>query len=82
MIFEMLAGYLPFYDENPFGIYQKVLAGRIDFRKHLDVKQWKNMSLEFKKEYAKWSVCVIHTYMLGPVDSHCGPMAMGPAMLA
>ena len=46
----------PFYDENPFGIYQKVLAGRIDFRKHLDVKQWKSMSLEFKKEYAKWSV--------------------------
>merc|ERR1712186_44515 len=25
-------------DENPFGIYQKVLAGRIDFPKHLDVK--------------------------------------------
>ena len=41
LIFEMLAGYPPFYDENPFGIYQKVLAGRMDFRKHLDVKQWK-----------------------------------------
>lgn len=38
LIFEMLAGYPPFYDENPFGIYQKVLAGRIDFPKHLDVK--------------------------------------------
>lgn len=38
LCFEMLAGYPPFYDENPFGIYQKVLAGRIDFPKHFDVK--------------------------------------------
>mmetsp|Transcript_74390 Transcript_74390/g.230732 ORF Transcript_74390/g.230732 Transcript_74390/m.230732 type:complete len:355 (-) Transcript_74390:40-1104(-) len=38
LLFEMLAGYPPFYDENPFGIYQKVLAGRIDFPRHLDVK--------------------------------------------
>lgn len=27
LIFEMIAGYPPFYDENPFGIYQKVGAG-------------------------------------------------------
>mmetsp|Transcript_54443 Transcript_54443/g.153325 ORF Transcript_54443/g.153325 Transcript_54443/m.153325 type:complete len:375 (-) Transcript_54443:146-1270(-) len=38
LIFEMLAGYPPFYDENPFGIYQKVLAGKVDFPKHFDVK--------------------------------------------
>lgn len=38
LIFEMLAGYPPYYDENPFGIYQKVLAGKIEFPKHLDVK--------------------------------------------
>jgi len=38
LIFEMLAGYPPFYDENPFGIYQKVLAGRVDFPRHIDVK--------------------------------------------
>jgi len=38
LMFEMLAGYPPFYDENPFGIYQKVLAGTIDFPKHFDVK--------------------------------------------
>ncbi len=37
LIFEMLAGYPPFYDENPFGIYQKILAGKIDFPKHFDV---------------------------------------------
>jgi len=38
LIFEMLAGYPPFYDENPFGIYQKVLANRVDYPKHFDVK--------------------------------------------
>merc|ERR1711871_1360485 len=37
LIFEMLAGYPPFYDENPFGIYQKILAGKIEFPRHFDV---------------------------------------------
>lgn len=34
LIFEMLAGYPPFYDESPFGIYQKILAGKLEFPKH------------------------------------------------
>jgi len=38
LLFEMLAGYPPFYDENPFGIYQKVLAGKVEFPRHFDVK--------------------------------------------
>ena len=29
LIFEMLAGYPPFLDDNPFGIYQKVLGGKV-----------------------------------------------------
>jgi len=37
LIFEMLSGYPPFYDENPFGIYQKILAGKIEFPRHFDV---------------------------------------------
>jgi len=36
LIFEMLAGYPPFYDENPFGIYQKILAGRLEWPQHFD----------------------------------------------
>ena len=31
------AGYPPFYDENPFGIYQKILAGKIEYPRHFDV---------------------------------------------
>ncbi|XP_006752656.2 PREDICTED: cAMP-dependent protein kinase catalytic subunit PRKX, partial [Myotis davidii] len=26
----------PFFDDNPFGIYQKILAGKIDFPRYLD----------------------------------------------
>lgn len=37
LIYEMLAGYPPFYDENPFGIYQKILAGKVEFPRHFDV---------------------------------------------
>ncbi|KAJ1974958.1 cAMP-dependent protein kinase catalytic subunit [Dimargaris xerosporica] len=36
LIFEMLAGYPPFFDDNPFGIYEKILAGRIAFPSHFD----------------------------------------------
>jgi|ERR1712137_61836 len=36
LIFEMLAGYPPFFDENPFGIYEKILLGRIPFPSHID----------------------------------------------
>uniref|UniRef100_A0A2I3GL67 Protein kinase domain-containing protein n=1 Tax=Nomascus leucogenys TaxID=61853 RepID=A0A2I3GL67_NOMLE len=35
LIFEMLSGFPPFFDDNPFGIYQ-ILAGKIDFPRHLD----------------------------------------------
>lgn len=27
----MLAGYPPFFDENPFAIYEKILVGRVDW---------------------------------------------------
>ncbi|GLD75080.1 cAMP-dependent protein kinase catalytic subunit PRKX [Lates japonicus] len=28
--------YPPFFDDNPFGIYQKILAGKLEFPRHLD----------------------------------------------
>jgi protein kinase X len=37
LIFEMLAGFPPFFDENPYGIYQKILAGKIDWPKHFSI---------------------------------------------
>ncbi|ESO96139.1 hypothetical protein LOTGIDRAFT_116148, partial [Lottia gigantea] len=36
LIFEMLVGYPPFYDDNPFGIYKKILDGKISWPKLID----------------------------------------------
>ena len=33
LIYEMTAGFPPFYDENPYAIYEKILSGRIEFGK-------------------------------------------------
>jgi serine/threonine protein kinase len=36
LIYEMAAGYPPYYDETPFQIYEKILAGRLEFPEHFD----------------------------------------------
>lgn len=36
LVFEMLAGYPPFFDDNPFGIYEKILAGKFAFPANID----------------------------------------------
>ena len=36
LIYEMLAGYPPFFDDNPFSIYEKILAGKIEWPAELD----------------------------------------------
>lgn len=38
LIYEMLAGLPPFFDETPYGIYQKILKGRLRFPRGFDVK--------------------------------------------
>ena len=36
LVFEMLSGYPPFFDENPFVIDEKILVGKIDWPRHID----------------------------------------------
>ena len=36
LLFELLAGYPPFFDDNPLGIYEKILNGKFSFPNHLD----------------------------------------------
>jgi len=36
LIYEMVVGQPPFCDEEPMGIYQKILAGKVYFPKHFD----------------------------------------------
>ncbi|XP_031549832.1 cAMP-dependent protein kinase catalytic subunit PRKX-like [Actinia tenebrosa] len=32
----MLVGYPPFFDDNPFGIYEKILSGKVEWPKHME----------------------------------------------
>merc|ERR1712006_65571 len=36
LVYEMIVGYPPFVDEDPMGIYQKILSGKIVFPKLFD----------------------------------------------
>merc|ERR1711959_579846 len=45
LIYEMIVGYPPFVDEDPMGIYQKILSGKIVFPKFFD----KNAKVLVKK---------------------------------
>lgn len=36
LIYEMIVGYPPFFDDEPMGIYQKILAGKIVFPRFFD----------------------------------------------
>jgi protein kinase A len=37
LAFEMLAGYPPFFDDHPLGIYEKILRNEIAFPSHIDM---------------------------------------------
>jgi len=37
LCYEMLVGYPPFYDESPYGIYEKILTGIIQWPRHVDL---------------------------------------------
>lgn len=43
LIYEMLIGYPPFFDDNPFGIYEKILAGKVEWPKTLDNSHAKDL---------------------------------------
>ncbi|KAI8360812.1 camp-dependent protein kinase 10 [Blakeslea trispora] len=36
LIFEMMAGYPPFYDDNHFGIYERILSGKVQYPNYFD----------------------------------------------
>lgn len=38
LLFEMLSGYPPFYDNEPIGIYKKIIAGIIEFPRFFELK--------------------------------------------
>lgn len=57
----MLSGYPPFYDDSPYGIYQKILAGKIEFPKLFN----KEGRPQWCKDLIKKLCCVDKTKRLG-----------------
>ena len=51
LIFEMLAGYPPFFDDNPFGIYEKILSGKIDWPRQnlINLIKYSNQNFYFSE---------------------------------
>ena len=47
LIYEMLAGFPPFFDDNPFGIYEKILAGKIEWPRHIEPTAKDLVSIEY-----------------------------------
>jgi len=55
LIYEMLAGYPPFYDEEPFKLYEKILTGKVKYPTYFDPNAKdlikKLLSLDITKRY-------------------------------
>merc|ERR1711959_754371 len=92
LIYEMIVGYPPFVDEDPMGIYQKILAGKVYFPKYFD-KDAKSLvkhllTADLSKRYgnlkdgandvmnSKW----FSTYELARLERHELPAPFRPAM--
>jgi len=56
LIYEMLVGYPPFFDESPFRIYEKILEGKLQFPKWVDSRA---------KDLIKGLLTTDHTKRLG-----------------
>ena len=37
MLTRVCPGYPPFYDDNPFGIYEKILSGKLEWPRHVEM---------------------------------------------
>lgn len=56
LLYEMLIGYPPFFDESPYKIYEKILEGKIQFPRWVDLKA---------KDLVKGLLTLDHTKRLG-----------------
>merc|ERR1719447_694209 len=64
LIYEMLASFSPFYDDQPIGIYRKIVAGRMKFPRHFSHNA-KDLIKSFLKSKPTRRLGVLHN---GDVD--------------
>jgi len=63
LLYEMLVGYPPFFDESPFRIYEKILEGKLHFPKWIDSRA---------KDLIKQLLTLDHTKRLGTLKRGVG----------
>ena len=58
LIYEMVAGYPPFFADQPIQIYEKIVSGKVRFPSHFtsDLKDLLRnlLSVDLTKRYARW----------------------------
>ena len=52
LIYEMVVGYPPFFDSNPFGLYEKILLGKVTIWSQGCLAQLKTVKLDLTIEWA------------------------------
>ena len=63
LIFEMLAGYPPFYGEQPFDVYRKIISQKIEYPPEVDskAKVKKTKELKINKNFDNKVLPVVFT---------------------
>ena len=66
-VFEMLASYPPFYDEDPMRTYSKIMDGVIQFPAHFSKE-----ALSLIKKYVPFSMMLVNYCKFRLFDTYCG----------
>jgi len=58
LIFEMFAGYPPFYDSNPYEVYRKITIGYFEFPAHFSINARKLVTGLLEQDISKRLGCM------------------------
>ena len=61
LIFEMLAGYPPFYDQNPYEVYRRITVGYFDFPAQISINGRKLITGLLESDLSKRLGCMVNT---------------------
>lgn len=60
LIFEMLAGYPPFYDHNPYEVYRRITVGYFEFPAQVSINARKLISAFLEMDISKRLGCMVN----------------------
>lgn len=60
LIFEMLAGYPPFYDQNPYEVYRRITMGSFEFPAQISMNARRLISNLLEQDLTKRLGCMVN----------------------